>query len=136
MWRDGIMEGGCLCGTVRYQVRGPALWSVNCHCSSCRAACGAAYWTTACWPMSRFEFVEGVPAGYHAPSGTVRHFCGDCGTTLSYEGPRFPGEVHVGVGTLDDPDSCPPHLHVWTCEKIGWVDTGDLPALARGGSGG
>jgi hypothetical protein len=32
--------GGCLCGAVRYEVRGPLRPVVNCHCGQCRKSHG------------------------------------------------------------------------------------------------
>ena len=39
--RRRMLEGGCLCGAVRYRISGSPLSSVNCHCESCRRASGA-----------------------------------------------------------------------------------------------
>ena len=35
-----MRTGGCLCGAVRYQVRGPLRSVVMCHCSQCRRQTG------------------------------------------------------------------------------------------------
>jgi hypothetical protein len=37
------LSGKCLCGTVRYEVADQFLYSLNCHCSNCRRATGAAF---------------------------------------------------------------------------------------------
>ena len=36
-----VLEGGCLCGAIRYKVTGPALDAGSCHCRSCRKASSA-----------------------------------------------------------------------------------------------
>jgi len=37
------LKGKCLCGTVRYEAADQFLYSLNCHCSNCRRATGAAF---------------------------------------------------------------------------------------------
>jgi hypothetical protein len=54
-----------------------------------------------------------------------------CGTPLSYRADRFPGEVHLYLSTLDEPDRFEPQFHVFSAEKIAWFDTDDsLPRHA------
>ncbi len=40
-----MLEGGCLCGEVRYRVDGPVFRMRHCHCSMCRKAHGASFGT-------------------------------------------------------------------------------------------
>ena len=37
--------------------------------------------------------------------------CADCGTSLSYEDERLPGEVYLMLGAFDDPDPFEPEAH-------------------------
>ena len=41
------IQGGCLCGGIRYEVSGPLTDVGNCHCSMCRRFHGAAFATYA-----------------------------------------------------------------------------------------
>ena len=38
---DVVTEGGCLCGAIRYHVRGQPTHSMICHCRTCRKAAGS-----------------------------------------------------------------------------------------------
>ena len=38
-----MLKGSCLCGSVRYEIDGPLDGAMNCHCSMCRKAHGAAF---------------------------------------------------------------------------------------------
>jgi hypothetical protein len=50
-----------------------------------------------------------------------RSFCGRCGTPLTYEGERWPGEIHVLLGTLDRPELLEPKGHASREEQIPWL---------------
>ena len=57
--------------------------------------------------------------------GVTRCFCSDCGTALTYESERWPGEVHVLVATFDHPEDFAPKAHVYVSEKLAWLELDD-----------
>ncbi len=131
---DAVHEGGCLCGAVRYRVAGAPAWVAHCHCQSCRRATGAPMVTWVGFVRDRFEVTRGAPERFASSPGVARRFCAGCGTPLTYEAERFPGEVHVTVGSLDRPEDFPPAGHVWTSEQITWLHLADeLPRHPRFG---
>ena len=127
-------EGGCLCGAVRYRVRGKPNWVAHCHCRSCRRACGSVVMTWAGYTAETFEVIQGSPKRHDSSHDAWRRFCGDCGTPITYESKRYPGEVHITVGSLDHPEDMPPRGHVFTEEQIPWlhIENG-LPRYAKTG---
>jgi len=62
-------SGGCLCGAVRYAVRGKPLWIARCHCESCRRATSAAFATYAGFRKERFTLTSGRPAHFRSSPG-------------------------------------------------------------------
>ena len=131
---ESLMEenkatGRCLCGRIKYQTDAPPRWIGHCHCESCRRQTGAAVATFVGYAEGDVEFVEGTRAMYDSSPGVRRGFCAACGTPLSYEADRFPGEVHLYVSTLDHPERFVPQFHVYYGEKIPWLEVRD--ALPR-----
>ena len=123
-------EGGCLCGRVRYACLGAPRWVVHCHCASCRRASGGVVATWAGYMADTYVVTQGTPVRFASSPGVTRGFCGDCGTPLTYEAERFPGEVHVTVGTLDRPDDFAATKHVHADERLPWLHLDDhLPGL-------
>ena len=129
--------GRCLCGAVRFTAEGEPLWVVHCHCHSCRRNTGSALATFVGFPRARVRYTQGTPATYASSPGVTRSFCAACGTPLSYESERAPGEIHLYVSTLDRPEDFPPQKHVFFAERIPWFDTADdlprHPGPSRGG---
>lgn len=117
--------GGCLCGAIRYEAHGEPLWVAHCHCADCRRACGAAFVTYAGYPLGKVQFVKDTPASANTSEGTVRQFCGACGSPMSYHASRWPDEIHIFVGTLDKPEAFTPKMHVYTKEQLPWVHLAD-----------
>jgi hypothetical protein len=122
--------GGCMCGAVRYEAAGEPIGVIYCHCESCRRHTGAPVSTLAGFPRDRVRFTQGERKLYTSSEGVGRGFCGDCGSTLSWEGD---GEelgllIEIHMGTLDDPNALTPKCHVHHGERISWFDTaGTLP---------
>jgi hypothetical protein len=117
--------GHCLCGAVRYRALGAPKWIANCHCASCRRATGAPMATFAGFAAERFSYTAGAPVRFASSPGVTRSFCGACGTPLTYEGARWPGEVHVLVGTLERPEDFAPTGNAFVEERLPWLHLAD-----------
>jgi hypothetical protein len=106
---------------VKFQATGPVMSQANCHCDNCRRAAGAqaVAWITV--HSSQFEFTSGEPKRYRTDTAAYRTFCGDCGTSLTYENDSRPNEIDITTGSLDDPESFAPTKDVFADEKLSWV---------------
>ncbi len=127
------LTGRCLCGRIRYRVAGAPLWVAHCHCASCRRATGAPLTTYAGFSAEHFAYTAGEPARFASSEGVSRSYCGGCGTPLTYEGARWPGEVHVLVGTMDRPEAVTPTGEAFVEERLPWLHlaTSAQPAIPR-----
>lgn len=101
-------EGGCLCGAVRYRVRGEPMDVILCHCRFCQRATGSAYLVETLFERERLEVIVGKPAVYdHVSAGSGKcvhvNFCRECGTKVFLAFERFPKTCGVFSGTFDDP---------------------------------
>lgn len=125
-----IHEGGCLCGAVRYTIKGGVMGSMICHCATCRRATGAP--VTAALSVARDRFdLRGETVVYHSSPKVTRRFCGICGTGLAYEHADSPDEVDVTTCSLDAPNAFPPTHHSWLSDDVDWVKFGDgLPTFS------
>jgi len=112
----GVRTGGCLCGAVRYSVRGEPAHVGRCHCADCRKESGSAFTVYGQWPVEAFE-VTGEVSSYDG-----RGFCPRCGSRLF--DPVGPGEplVEIRLGTLDDaPFELKPEAEVWVKRRESWL---------------
>ena len=57
IWK--IIEGGCLCGGVRFEVVPPFIRANHCHCSRCRKHSGTAVCTLARVLRQQFNLTRG-----------------------------------------------------------------------------
>ncbi len=109
--------GGCLCGAVRYTVRGEPEHVGRCHCADCRKESGSAFTVYGQWPLDAFE-LEGELATYRG-----RGFCARCGSRVL--NPPDPGDrlVEIRLGTLDDaPFDLKPEAELWVKRREPWLE--------------
>jgi hypothetical protein len=121
------IEGGCLCGAVRYRSDAEPVMQVVCHCETCRKNSGSAFSMNVAVPQDRLRIESGSPRRYEDHSGAsgkafYRFFCGDCGSHIYSHGPAYGAIAFIKAGTLDDPSWVAPNLHIWCAEKLPWVD--------------
>jgi hypothetical protein len=118
--------GGCKCGAVRFEAVGEPIIVTHCHCNSCRRHTGAPLVTLVSFAADQVRFTKGERRIYASSPGVKRAFCGDCGTTLTWESnPRGQDLIEFHIGTLDDPDRMPPSIHVFHGDRLRWFDTAD-----------
>lgn len=120
-----LLAGSCLCGAVRYTVRDEFRYALNCHCSNCRRATGAAFKPLAGIERTKFAISEG--AGklmiFGEPNAHDAR-CGTCGSLL-YSLVRDGEFVHVAMGTLSDAPGIRPTAHIFVASKAPWYDITD-----------
>ena len=97
--------GRCLCGAVRYEIRGPLRDVMLCHCEECRRFGGylGAFAATRADDLALLEdealrWVESAASDRHAR----RAFCSECGSSLFWHAAGG-AKINVAVGTLDRP---------------------------------
>ena len=105
--------GGCLCGAVRYEVRGPLRPVVMCHCTQCRRMTGHVIAATGA-RHADFQLLAERMLGWFASSAEARRgFCTQCGSTLFWQGEgRY--YVSIAAGTLDDSSGLQIACHIFT----------------------
>ena len=127
------MEGGCLCGRVRYRIDGEPIISATCQCRSCRRAGAAAIVPWIHLDASTFTYTAARPVEYASSAGVTRTFCGQCGTPLTYRKASYGPMLDVTTCSLDDPDAFPPMAHFWASHALRWLRLSDeLPRFEEG----
>lgn len=97
------MQGGCLCGAVRFEGRGAPTGVIVCHCSLCARWSGS--------PAITVEFEDGIAIDgdvtwFRSSEWGERGFCPACGSTLFFR--LTEGDyINAGAGFFDDPASVP-----------------------------
>lgn len=126
-------EGGCTCRAIRYRMTSKPLFVHCCHCRWCQRESGASFALNAMIEADRIELVSGTPELVLTPSNSGKGQkiarCPTCRVAVwSHYAGAGEAVSFVRVGTLDDPDSMPPDIHIFTDSKQFWVE---LPAGAR-----
>jgi hypothetical protein len=115
------LQGGCLCGAIRYQVEGSPSSISICHCRSCRRASGAPVVSWVVVSRSQFKLMSGVLTIYQSSKPVHRGFCGTCGTQITYRHESAPEIIELTTASLDEPEHLQPTKEIWLAEKLPWA---------------
>lgn len=124
-----VLVGGCLCGAVRYEVRGRIASLCHCHCKMCQKAHGSAFGTYAPVPRSAFHVTTGSSAilAYQSSPAARRLFCSRCGSQLFWDNEtEFPDALFLAAATLDSAISPDEQRHIHATSKASWYQITDL----------
>ncbi|MEL6617229.1 MAG: GFA family protein [Pseudomonadota bacterium] len=102
--------GSCMCGAVSFRITTPITETGACHCEMCRKWTGGVYISVAVPPEGMEMDGEEHLHVFTSSPWAERVSCKTCGGNLFYRvtaaGP-MQGEMHVGLGTLDDASGIP-----------------------------
>ena len=119
------LTGGCSCGAVRYTLKSAPMFVHCCHCKDCQRQTGSAFVLNALIEADRVDIKSGAPDGVTMPTDSGRphdiYRCPKCKIAVwSTYGGR-PQIRFVRVGTLDEPSTLQPDVHIYTRSKLPWV---------------
>ena len=117
------IHGGCLCGTVTFEVNPPFQKMVHCHCLRCRKGTGTGHATNLTVEPSQFRWLSGeeVITRYDLPTAHSfgKWFCSHCGCPV----PRLTrnGKIMViPAGLLYTAPPITPADHIFWAFRASW----------------
>lgn len=122
------LQGGCLCGAVRYTLTRAPNYVYFCHCRDCQRESGSPFVTD--MNIDRDAVLIAGPLTRYVRTGDSgksihRHFCSRCGTTLYTEFDVDPDHVSIKACSLDDPSRLEPDRHLFIIRKQPWLHLAD-----------
>jgi hypothetical protein len=124
--------GGCLCGGVRYEVRGPLRQVWACHCSQCRRTSGNFVAATRVRSSDLALVTAETLTWYRSSDNAERGFCGRCGSPLFWRRTTArDGHTSINAGSLDTPTRLKTVGHIFVADKPDFYEITDgLPQHA------
>lgn len=131
------IEGGCLCGRVRYASDAEPVMQVICHCATCQKNTGSAFSLNVAVPADSLTATGDTLTTYVDGSGASgqpfeRRFCSACGSHVFAGGAAYGPLLFVKAGTLDDPSWVDPALHIWVAEKLPCIAIPEGASMSQG----
>jgi len=119
------VQGGCLCGGVRYEITRPFERAGYCHCSRCRKLTGGLAGLNGRVAPEGFRLLAGHERlGSYTPAQSANPvvFCRTCGSNLGRG--RWPDGPVIGVrlGTLDGDPGIRPQYHIFVASRASWEE--------------
>ena len=123
---DETIEGGCMCGSVRYRLSRKPIAVMVCHCSRCRHQSGSAFSVNLMVKADTMA-IEGALSMFvstDTDSGVPIdiEFCPRCGSPVRSRPGTNRQLFALKAGTADDPSQFKPTVHVWTESALPWVE--------------
>nr|WP_083003490.1 GFA family protein [Halomonas sp. GT] len=113
--------GSCLCGTVRFEVKGEFDSFYLCHCQHCQKDTGSAHAANLFSSSAKLVWHSGVDAVTSFVLPGSRHnksFCKLCGSALPNT--QIEGLLVVPAGGLDTEITMLPTAHIFSSSKAAW----------------
>ncbi len=111
-----MKTGSCLCGGVRFELRGPLDEVIACHCTQCRKQTGHHWASTHTADADLHLISSDSLRWYRSSEQAQRGFCDRCGSSLFWK--RVGATVtSVCVGSIDGPSGLTLGGHIFVADK-------------------
>ncbi|MEM8974835.1 MAG: GFA family protein [Pseudomonadota bacterium] len=122
--------GGCTCGRVRFKLTRQPLFVHACHCRLCQRQSGTAFALNGLIEANHVVHESGELEEVTLPTGSGKgqtvSRCPHCRIAVWSIYNRLGGALRfIRIGALDEPDTCPPDIHIFTSSKQSWVKIPD-----------
>ncbi len=119
---DSPLEGGCLCGAVRFEITAPLSSAGYCHCTHCQRRTGTGSSANGRVAQSGFRMLQGSEQlrSFSPPGGVPKLFCSICGSALFSRDPFSDAEVAVRLGALDRDPGIRPDYRQFVDSASSW----------------
>ncbi len=119
------LEGGCMCGALRYECAVTPTAVVCCHCTDCQRRTGSAFGISVSIPRDAFRKTAGddiVWSTTRESGNEIRlHSCAVCGSRCWAELLANPKFLMIIGGTMDGITKLRPDAHIYTASKHPWI---------------
>jgi hypothetical protein len=121
-----MITGSCVCGQVRYEIRGQMGAITHCHCPTCRKAHASAFSSVSRVGLDDLVFTAGqqLLKFYESSPGKKRYFCSNCGSQI-YARREDQNHYLFRMGTIDGDPGVRPAQHIFTADKALWYNIHD-----------
>jgi hypothetical protein len=115
------LRGGCNCGAVRFEIRGPLYGVCYCHCHRCQHRTGTAASASARVDRPDLEVLAGAELirSWVPEAGMPKAFCGECGSHL-FAGSLDGDFVSIRLGAIDGDPGVRPECRQWVSSAAAW----------------
>ena len=115
--------GGCLCGSVRFEVEGEPISQFLCHCDDCKRQTGSPFSVCVCYESQNFYLIKDDHLVGHDMVGDsgnslCRKFCSKCGAPIFTIADMAPDSTFIKMGAFDDPSWVKPTLELYTKDRV------------------
>jgi hypothetical protein len=119
------LNGGCLCGSIRYRCDAEPALTAICHCPHCQKQTSSSFSIVVAVPKGTLEIAGQTLKTFDdlGESGLPvrRKFCGSCGSPIVSILDAMPDLEFIKAGTLDDTSWLTPTMEVWCATAQPWV---------------
>jgi hypothetical protein len=124
-------DGRCLCGGIRYAVRGELRDVFDCHCERCRQFTGHHMAATSAGVEDiTIEDPEALLRWFYPVAEAGYAFCSRCGSSLFWQSTAQPARRSICAGTLTTPTGLRTTQAWWTSQASDYYSRPDLPEIA------
>ncbi|WP_374487733.1 GFA family protein [Zoogloea sp.] len=126
------LQGQCLCGQVKFEVRTRHLRLYQCHCSLCRRQSGSSSNTAALVPLGQFRWLAGEKKvrSWVKDSGFRSDFCRTCGSPVPNQVRDLP-MMWVPAGLLDEGEGLSVAAHLCLSSSAPWDQPRSRASVTR-----